>query len=86
MDGGLPLVPDDSVEANFLRQQQLKDFPANFRRAAEIVGRVLQGGKPDHIPVEQASAVELVLNLKTAKALGIEINQSMRTRIDRAIE
>lgn len=62
------------------------DFPRNYRRAAEIMSQLLRGAKPADIPVEQAPSVELVLNLQTAKTLGVEISPSVRTRIDRVIE
>jgi putative ABC transport system substrate-binding protein len=61
-------------------------FPDLYRRAAEKVALVLQGAKPGDLPVEQPSTVELVVNLKTAKALGITIPQSIRVRTDRIIE
>ena len=61
-------------------------FPDLWRRAADKVALVLQGAKPADLPVEQPSTVELVVNLKTAKVLGITIPQSIRVRTDRAIE
>lgn len=61
-------------------------FPDLYRRAADKVALVLQGAKPATLPVEQPSTVELVVDLKTAKALGITIPQSIRVRIDRVIE
>lgn len=62
------------------------DFPKTYRRGAEIMIRVLQGMKPSDMPVEQASAIELALNQRTAKALGLEINAATRARIDRLVE
>lgn len=62
------------------------DFPANYRRAAEQVARILRGMKVGEIPFEQAPAVALVVNLKTAKALGIDIAPAARARVDRVIE
>ena len=61
-------------------------FPDLWRRAADKVALVLQGAKPGDLPVEQPSTVELVVNLKTAKVLGITIPQSIRVRTDRVIE
>ena len=61
-------------------------FPDLWRRAADKVALVLQGAKPGYLPVEQPSTVELVINLKTIKALGIRIPQSIRVRTDRVIE
>jgi putative ABC transport system substrate-binding protein len=61
-------------------------FPALWRRGAEIVASVLRGTKVSDIPMEQPTTFELAINLKTARALGLTIPQSMLLRADRVIQ
>ena len=83
-------IPGAYSQREFTEEGGLLAYGVNlselFGRAADYVDRILKGASPANLPVEQPTKFELVINLKTAKSLGIEVPQSILLRADRLIE
>jgi putative tryptophan/tyrosine transport system substrate-binding protein len=86
MKHGLPVITyaAEEVPAGLLMSYG-QDFPEFFRRTAAYVDKILKGAKPADLPVEQPIKFKLVLNLKTANALGIGFPQSLILSADEMI-
>jgi len=84
---GMPVV---YVDSSFVTAGGLMSYAPDFadihRRSAEYVDRILKGAKPADLPVQQPTKFELVINMKTAKALGVTIPPSVMVRVDKVIE
>jgi putative tryptophan/tyrosine transport system substrate-binding protein len=84
------LLPAVSYNALFAKEGGLLSYAPNqsevFRRSANYIDRILKGARPGDLPVEQPTQFELIINLQTAKAIGITVPRELRVRADQVIE
>ena len=83
-------LPAMFIFRNFVEQGGLMsygvDVKADFRRLADYVAKILNGAQPAELPVEQTTKFEFLVNLKTAKSIGLELPTSLLLRADEVIE
>ena len=84
------VLPSSSMESDFVEAGGLMSYGPDltdlYRRAGGVIGRILKGVKPANLPVQQPTNLETVINLKTARAIGIAIPQSIMLSADKVIE
>jgi len=83
-------IPTSYIDRELVRAGGLMSYASNFYESSRIVGaytgRILKGEKPSDLPVQQSAKIELAINLKTAKALGIDVPTGILVRADEVIE
>ena len=87
MKNGVPTICQwDAMVRDGLLLSYSPDFQEMWQRAAGVVDKVLRGAKPADIPAEQPTRFRLAINLRTARAIGLEVPQSIVQRADEVIE
>jgi len=83
-------LPSVSTQTQWVEAGGLMSYAASlpdiYRRAASYVDKILKGAQPGDLPIEQPTKFEMVINLKTAKALGLTIPQTVILQADKVIE